>query len=57
MGGAELGRHLLAERPGLPILYISGYGDADTVTPLLRKPFAPDVLVRKVEELLERVSR
>ena len=57
MDGYELARILHAERPDLPILYMSGYGDTDTVHPLLRKPFSPDVLVHKVEEMLreERV--
>jgi PAS domain S-box-containing protein len=52
MDGHELGRRLREDRPDLPVLYMSGYGDADSVGPLLRKPFAPDVLVRKVNELL-----
>jgi CheY-like chemotaxis protein len=55
MDGYELGRILHEERPDLPILYISGYGDADTVHPLLRKPFSPDVLVQKVDEMLRHV--
>jgi PAS domain S-box-containing protein len=52
MDGYELGRILHEERPDLPILYMSGYGDADTAHPLLRKPFSPDVLVQKVNEML-----
>jgi CheY-like chemotaxis protein len=52
MGGDELGRWLQEERPDLPVLYISGYGDADNVHPLLRKPFEPDVLVHRVSEVL-----
>jgi PAS domain S-box-containing protein len=55
MDGYQLGRILHDERPDLPILYMSGYGDADTVQPLLRKPFSPDVLVQKVAEVLRRV--
>jgi CheY-like chemotaxis protein len=57
MGGYELGRHLHDEKPDVPILYMSGYGDADGVSPILRKPFAPDVLVQKVGELLQQVER
>ena len=53
MDGNELARHLHAERPGLPVILISGYGDAESERPLLRKPFAPDVLVRKVGEVLD----
>jgi PAS domain S-box-containing protein len=55
MDGYELGRILHEERPDLPILYMSGYGDADAVHPLLRKPFSPDVLVQKVNEMLRDV--
>ena len=54
MDGYELGRRLREERPGLPILYVSGYGDAEGAGPILRKPFAPDVLVREVGELLRQ---
>jgi PAS domain S-box-containing protein len=52
MDGYELARRLQEERPGLPIVFMSGYGDVDPVRPLLQKPFAPDVLVRKVGEAL-----
>jgi DNA-binding response OmpR family regulator len=54
MDGYELGRRLREARPGLPILYVSGYGDAEGAGPILRKPFAPDVLVREVGELLRQ---
>ena len=53
MDGHELARHLHEERPGLPVLFMSGYGDAGTAEPLLRKPFAPDTLVRQVNEMLK----
>lgn len=53
MDGNELARRLQMERPDLPIILISGYGDVETERPLLRKPFAPDVLVRKVAEVLD----
>jgi PAS domain S-box-containing protein len=52
MDGYELGRRLHEERPELPILFMSGYGEVDNVSPLLRKPFEPDVLVQKVSEML-----
>jgi PAS domain S-box-containing protein len=57
MGGYQLGRLLDDEKPEVPILYMSGYGDADGVSPILRKPFAPDVLVRKVSEILQQFER
>ena len=54
MGGRELGRRLQQERPGVPVLYMTGYGEISDVSPLLRKPFAPDRLVDKVNEVLGR---
>ena len=35
MDGHELARRLKSVRPRLPLLYMSGYGDAGTVTPFL----------------------
>jgi two-component system cell cycle sensor histidine kinase/response regulator CckA len=52
MDGYELARCLHEERPDLPIVFMSGYGDAETAHPSLQKPFAPDILVRKVGEVL-----
>jgi PAS domain S-box-containing protein len=52
MDGYQLARYLAAERPDLPVLFLSGYGDVDTANPFLQKPFSPDALVRKVGELL-----
>ncbi|HXF96089.1 MAG TPA: PAS domain S-box protein [Gemmatimonadales bacterium] len=61
MGGRELAQRLLAQRPGLRVLYISGYpGDAvvrrGAISPdaaFLQKPFMPEELVRKVREMLD----
>ena len=58
MDGYELARRLRAEHPSLPVLLISGHVHPDpppiegTPWPLLRKPFPPDELVRRVGELL-----
>jgi len=59
MGGPELARRLLRSRPGLRVLYMSGYTDdaavreaAATGGGFLQKPFDPDTLERKVHELL-----
>ena len=52
MDGHELARQLQGTRPGLPVLYMSGYSDAGTVTPMLRKPFSPDDLVDLVGAML-----
>ena len=51
-----------SERPDLAVLYISGHtGDElarrrrlDASVPFLQKPFPPDELVERVQELLER---
>jgi two-component system, cell cycle sensor histidine kinase and response regulator CckA len=61
MNGRELARVLAETRPGLRVLYMSGYTDAaitqqgilEPGTAFLSKPFAPDALARKVREVLE----
>ena len=61
LSGRALADRLTAERPGLRVLYMSGYTD-DALGPhgvlepglhYLQKPFAPDVLARKVREVLD----
>jgi PAS domain S-box-containing protein len=60
MGGADLASRLHAARPGLRVLYMSGYTDDAIVrhkvlepgTSFLQKPFTPAVLARKVREAL-----
>jgi two-component system cell cycle sensor histidine kinase/response regulator CckA len=61
MSGRELAEQLEQVRPGVPVLYMSGYTDESIVhhgvlvpeTPFLQKPFAPDALARKVKQVLE----
>ena len=63
MGGAELAGRLADRIPGLKVVYMSGYADRSAAlsgdgTPapgaaFLQKPFATDVLVRKVREALD----
>jgi two-component system cell cycle sensor histidine kinase/response regulator CckA len=61
MNGWELAKQLLAERPGLETLYISGHtedaaiqrGLVDKNVNFLEKPFAPGALVQKVRKLLD----
>ena len=62
MGGADLVTRLQVLRPGIRVLYMSGYTD-DTVVRhahlkqgrvFLQKPFTPETLVRKVREALGR---
>jgi two-component system, cell cycle sensor histidine kinase and response regulator CckA len=54
MDGYDLARCLSEERPELPIVFMSGYGDPEPEVPFLQKPFAPDVLVRRVGQVLDR---
>ena len=52
MSGQDLARCLRDERPNVPVLFMSGYGDTEKVTPYLQKPFSPDELVRRAGALL-----
>jgi PAS domain S-box-containing protein len=54
MSGRELAERLAEVRPGVPVLFISGYTqDARLVgKPFVRKPFAPAKLLEKMQELL-----
>jgi len=62
MTGRDLAERLMTQRPGLRVLYMSGYtGDAITHqgrlepdTEFLQKPFAPEVLLRRIHEVLDR---
>ena len=64
MSGGGLGEQLAALRPGLPVLYTSGFPDEDAIrrgllaegNPFLQKPFAPNDLARKVREVLDGTS-
>jgi PAS domain S-box-containing protein len=61
LSGRELADRLTAQRPGIRVLYMSGYpGDAVVqhgTLPLgsafLQKPFSPDGLARKVRDVLD----
>jgi signal transduction histidine kinase/CheY-like chemotaxis protein/PAS domain-containing protein len=63
MGGRELAMRLLAERPGLPVLFMSGYtSDAQDSSGLkvrqgefMQKPFSTTHLIRRVKSLLAPV--
>jgi len=64
MSGRELADRLVTNRPELAVLYMSGYTDdaivhqgrLDPGTEFLPKPFAPEMLVRRVREVLDRSS-
>ncbi|HWB41114.1 MAG TPA: response regulator [Gemmatimonadales bacterium] len=59
--GPQLARLLLADRPGLRVLYISGQAEADMLpgrvgagTAFLQKPFSMEALLQQLGELLGR---
>lgn len=59
MTGVELARTVLAERPGLPVLVVSGYSDAIGIEagfPRLEKPFRHADLAAKLARLLSASS-
>jgi len=61
MGGKALFQHLRTLRPGMKVLYMSGYTDNAIVhqgvleegTAFLQKPFTMEALARKVREVLD----
>jgi CheY-like chemotaxis protein len=60
MGGIELARRLRLARPGLPILFVTGYVEQSEAlhestlgTTVLLKPFSPDALLRAVSAALQ----
>jgi two-component system cell cycle sensor histidine kinase/response regulator CckA len=60
MNGPQLAERLRATRPGLKVLFTSGYTDAaafqhgilDSDVAFLQKPFSPDKLAKKVREAI-----
>jgi DNA-binding response OmpR family regulator len=58
LSGAEVADRILAENPGQPILFVSGYSETEAVkriapdAPLLAKPFRADVLEKAVRAVL-----
>ncbi len=61
LNGRDLARALAPERPGMKVLYMSGYteeailkhGVFDPGSAFLEKPFSPGALARKIRELLD----
>jgi PAS domain S-box-containing protein len=64
MSGPEVAEKLLTVRPGIKVLYMSGYPDHPVFdqggvrreTGFLPKPFSPRVLAQKVREVLDSVK-
>jgi PAS domain S-box-containing protein len=62
VSGADLARQLRDKRPGLRVLYLSGYttdavvhhGVLEQAAHFLQKPFTPAALAQKVREVLDR---
>ena len=60
MGGRELARRLWESRPGLPVVFMSGYTDdvvirrglLESGVPFLEKPLSPVELARKMRQVL-----
>ncbi len=61
ISGPEVAKRLVADRPGLKILYMSGYTDDTTVrhgvrqagVAFVQKPITSDVLLQKVRDVLD----
>ena len=62
MSGPRLSEEVVKVRPGISVLYMSGYTDSTIVNqgimdegmPFLHKPFTPDALALKVRECLDK---
>ena len=61
MSGRDLADRLVPQHPEMKVLFMSGYTDdviadhgvLDAATAFIQKPFAPDVLARKVRDVLD----
>jgi DNA-binding NtrC family response regulator len=64
MGGVEVVKRLLSLRPGLKVVYMSGYAEGDKRDAsgdelgrsFLQKPFSTENLISKVREVLDTSS-
>ena len=64
LGGRELAQRLSAIRPGLPVVFMSGYTDDDLTRrglldagiPYLEKPFSPEALARMIREIVNSLT-
>ena len=64
LGGRELAQRLSEIRPGLPVVFMSGYTDDDLTRrglldagiPYLEKPFSPETLARMIREIVNSLT-
>jgi len=62
LNGLDLQRHVAAQRPDMPIIFITGYGDVPTsvramkagAVEFLTKPFSDEALLTAIRQALER---
>jgi len=62
LSGLDLQKHVAIERPDMPIIFISGYGDVPMTVQAMKagaveflmKPFSDDVLLSGIRQALER---
>jgi two-component system, cell cycle sensor histidine kinase and response regulator CckA len=65
MDGPTLARELERARPGMPVLFMTGYTSDEAMRdsavgqghPLIEKPFTADALVRRVRQSLDAGAR
>jgi two-component system, cell cycle sensor histidine kinase and response regulator CckA len=65
MNGRELGEHLATSRPGLPVLFMSGYTDDEMIrrdllapeAPFIQKPFEMEGFAAKLRALLSTAQQ
>jgi two-component system, cell cycle sensor histidine kinase and response regulator CckA len=65
MGGAKLAAELASDRPGMKVLFVSGYAETtfqrhreiDVTTRFLQKPFSLKAMARKIREVLDADRR
>jgi two-component system cell cycle sensor histidine kinase/response regulator CckA len=64
LDGRTMGDRLREVRPGLPVLFMSGYpeeevhgsGQLEEGRPFIQKPFTPQDLARKVRQMLDETA-
>jgi len=65
MTGLDLQKQLLAQGAGIPIIFITGYGDVSTAVQatksgaidFIEKPFDPEVLLERIRDAIERDTK